>query len=1361
MWVYDLETLRFLAVNNAAVAHYGYARDEFLSMTIADIRPPEDVPALLKAVAAHRKNIGNIGVWRHLKKDGSLIEVEITAHDFVFESRQARLAIANDVTEQRATQRTLQNLIASTSSFGGDDFFNALVQSLAQSLGIDTALVTTWSKKSDSILQSLAFWHNDALQPNFEYSIIDTPCETVIRDQKTVFYPENVDQVFPLDEFFKIHNTNSYYGAPMRSSGGDVRGHLCVMDTRPMRNRQRIETAFSLFGARMTLEIERMEAESESAKFVALAQNSSDFIAITSAERKLLFLNQAGRDLVGLENEVDLSALRPHDFMTPEAEKSLRAQVAHILAHGSWRGQSSLRHCQSGEEIPVEITSFALKNPLDGKVFGLATIQRDIREQKAAERALQNSEERYRSIVQAAEEGIMVFDMDCIITFANPRLEKMLGHQAGAMIGQSMLQLIFEDEMAKAYQCLENRRNGQSDSTEYGFRCRDGSRIDVVVSGAPMYNDCCEVVGVLDMVTDITERKRADRALHEAERRQSVLLQNAPVIIFALDLDGVFTMAAGKGLEAISKTSEQAIGTSAFEKYRDAPRVLESLRRALRGESFIDVQDFGEISFQTSYNPLYDAVGNLSGTMGIATDISSQRRAELALREAEQKYRGLFEHAIEGIFQTTADGHYVTANPMLAQIYGYDSPEELMRQVSNISQQIYIEPGRREQFIEQMKRDGQVSRFESPVRKRDGSIIWISENAREMRDDNGELIGYEGTTVEISELKEAEAALRVSESRTRDIVEHSSNMFYSHTTDHVLTYVSPQASHFFDCEPSEVLGQWTDLITDNPLNQEGFQICQRAIETGERQSPYRLELQSKKGRKLWVEVNEAPVVRDGRTVAIVGALVDVTKRTEAEQKLQHQAFHDALTGLPNRALFMDRLQHALDRSKNGNNRHAILFLDLDRFKVVNDSLGHETGDQLLRAVADRLKSCLRARDTSARLGGDEFVVLLEDIGSVQDAVTSADCIASSLKEPFVLSGHELFITTSVGIKFIDTDEISNASRATSSTPSSTPSSTRTSSDGLSEADCLESDCFSAETHLRDADVAMYRAKSKGRSQYELFDPEMNARAVERLRIESDLRAGIERGEMRVWYQPLVRLSDEKIIGFEALVRWQHPTLGLIAPHRFIEIAEEVGLILPLGEWVLSEACRQLQAWLPLLDEKTKRINIEMGGVPLYMSVNLSSRQFRQQNLAEQVKRVLDEAALDARHIILEITESVVMEEAEQAIGTLRALRDLGVQIAIDDFGTGYSSLSYLKRFPVSILKIDRSFVSNLEYSTEDNEIVRTIVSLGRVLGLRIVAEGVETRAQWQHLDDLHCDSCQGYLFSRPLPADEAARFLTS
>ncbi len=465
----------------------------------------------------------------------------------------------------------------------------------------------------------------------------------------------------------------------------------------------------------------------------------------------------------------------------------------------------------------------------------------------------------------------------------------------------------------------------------------------------------------------------------------------------------------------------------------------------------------------------------------------------------------------------------------------------------------------------------------------------------------------------------------------------------------------------------------------------------------------------------WV-LTRGLAVRDDRGVAVrmSGSQSDITLRKAAEDRLQHEAFHDSLTGLSNRALLLDRLDRTLARAKRrGDYRFAVLFVDLDGFKFVNDSLGHQTGDQLLIAVACRLKGCVRGGDTVARLGGDEFIIHMDDVESSEDVLNLASRILMELESPFVLNGHDLVISASIGIALNGPND------------------------------------HKPEEIVRNADIAMYKAKSRGKAAYVVFDEEMHTLAVNRLRMETDLRQATSRGELQLHYQPIVSLRTGKVASFEALVRWKHPELGLVRPDDFIPLAEETKLILPIGLWVIRTAAEQLRRWQ----------NEFWMNPPLSMSVNLSCRQFSQPDLVYQVERVLLETRLDPRYLKMEITESAIMDQVETAMSALSRLKSLGVRLAMDDFGKGYSSLSYLHQFPFDTLKIDQSFVARIGIGGENCEIVRTIVALAHGLGLDVVAEGVETASQLAHLCELGCQFGQGYFFSRPLTAEAASAWL--
>jgi diguanylate cyclase (GGDEF)-like protein/PAS domain S-box-containing protein len=762
----------------------------------------------------------------------------------------------------------------------------------------------------------------------------------------------------------------------------------------------------------------------------------------------------------------------------------------------------------------------------------------------------------------------------------------------------------------------------------------------------------------------------------------------------------------------------------------DASIVTESLTPALGQYANLIRKDDSVVTIDYTMGPLYP--GQITAAQVVLFRNATERNLlEQALADSRKRYKDLV-NSVDGIvWEAEGENHQFSfVSKQAHQILGY-SPNEWTALPDFWIQ--HLHPRDREwvtKFSQNVTPD-QDYQIEYRMVAKDGQTVWIRDMFHADVDPDHPA-RYRGVLLNITEAKKAEQSLRMAHDdlerrvyeRTAELTQaiaalreseeryslavlgandglwdwnlQSGEIFYSSRWKSMLGYDDTEISN----KPME----WFNKIHPEDIERVKADINGHLeVKTPQFQSEFRML--HKDGNYRWM-LTRGVALRDERgTYRMAGSQTDITERKTAEEQLLHDAFYDVLTNLPNRALFLDRLTSAGARSRahaerGKNDFFAVLFLDLDRFKVINDSLGHALGDQLLISLAKRLQSCLRPGDTVARLGGDEFTILVEDILDVRDAIKVAERIQKELQLPFRLDGRDIFTSVSIGI-------------------------------AISSAE-YERDV----DLLRDADTAMYRAKEKGKSRYEVFDKSMHGRALTLLQLETDLRRAVERNEFRIFYQPIVTLSDAKIVGFEALVRWQHPERGLLSPEEVIPIAEETGLIIPIGYAVLRDACREMNG-----------LHKEFQITP-FLSVNISGKQFSQKDLVDQLRSILEDTGFDREHLKLEITESIIMDDIEFASSLLQKLKELQVQLLIDDFGTGYSSLGYLHKFPIDTLKIDRGFVSSSE--GENWEIVRTIISLAHNMGMDVIAEGVETEHQKDILLSLGCEKGQGFLFSKPL-----------
>jgi len=807
---------------------------------------------------------------------------------------------------------------------------------------------------------------------------------------------------------------------------------------------------------------------------------------------------------------------------------------------------------------------------------------------------------------------------------------------------------------------------------------------------------------------DLDAAQGTDGAVHE---RVGAILDSISDAFFALQREWRFTYVNREAERLIQLPREEILGRTFFEVFPDSESTAfyDAYAAAMRGEGPVEAEAESTIRpgtwFEVRAYPSHD------GISVFFRDVTERRRVEATLRENEERYRLMVEGSEQVFFYAHGPDHrFEYLSPSVQNVLGY-AAEELLGQRYETT---LAEAGE-EQLVNERTdaalRSGTRRRpYLARLRRKDGHVITAElVEGPVVRD--GEVIGMQGFARDITERRRAEEELRRSEERYRSLFEESRDAIYVTTRDGVFLDVNQSTLDLLGYTREQIIGMNVRELYVDMLDRSRFQ---EEIERSGTVRDFELLLRTSDGRVLDCLLSSSVRLDEqGGVAGYQGIIHDITERKRVQERLLHDALHDALTGLPNRTLLLDRLSFALERTRRRNERFAVLFLDLDRFKVVNDSLGHLLGDELLVGVTRRLSSCLRPGDTVARLGGDEFTILLGDVGTAADAERVAERIHASLASPFDLASQEVFVSVSIGI-------------------------------------ALSSDEYRApEEMLRDADLAMYRAKSAGRARHRVFDASMHHLAVETLQLETDLRRAVERREFALHYQPYVSLDGGEVAGYEALLRWHHPERGLLLPGAFISAAEETGLIVAIGRWALMEACEQLRQWRAGFPAAA--------GLPV--SVNLSAAQFRNPELLGQIEGSLRGAGLPASGLQLEVAERVVMQDAAVAIGRLEELKSCGVQLCLDSFGTGYASLGYLRRFPLDRVRIDHSFVRGIAESRDSQEIVESIVELTGELGLDTIAQGVETEEQASRLRALGCRYAQGFLFAPPLPAAEVEALL--
>ncbi len=981
-------------------------------------------------------------------------------------------------------------------------------------------------------------------------------------------------------------------------------------------------------------------------------------------------------------------------------------------------------------------------------------------DQTFADAALHASEERYRSLYDGTPSMYFTVDATGTVLSVNHFGATYLGYTPEELTGKSVLPIFVDDDKAAAVthvaECLAHP--GKVFHWELRKIRKDGTRLWVKET-ARAVKGSDGVLAVMIVCEDITENKRAEMLRIGQNRVLEMIATDADLEDTLTDLARLIESQSEGMLCSIllldndGQHMRHAAAPSLPQSYIDTVSTVRigacagSCGTAAYYGKLVVVSDIGSDPLWQGHcehalahglracwsSPIFSHQGKVLGTFAmyyrevrspaaaelqlidlaihIAGIAIERKRAAAALRAGEERYRSLYHDTPSMYFTVDPDGTVLSVNQFGAHYLGY-TPDELIGQSVLMVFPDTDKPIAVEHVGKCVTEPGRVFHWELRKIRKDGSDLWVRESARAVRDADGAL-AVMIVCEDITDRKRAEEAVHL---RTRAI-ESTHNAIIiaksSREEDNPIIYVNPAFERTTGYAASEVLGRNGRLLLGNDWEQPEIEQLREALRTS---TEMRVVLRNyrKDGTLFWNELWFAPVLDDAqRATHFICVINDVTERVRYERELEHQANYDFLTGLANRNLLRDRLGQTLVQAQRSQWLVAAIFIDLDHFKIINDSMGHSAGDALVRAVAKRLLECVREVDTVARLGGDEFVVVLPDARKEDNVTTTMQRIQDALAPPFVIEGRELYVTCSMG------------------------------------ASIYPRDGMDGETLLKNADIAMYRAKEMGRNTFQYHMADMNARVNERLSMESNLRRALERDELRLHFQPIVETTSGRIVSAEALLRWQHPDGGIMLPDRFIPLAEETGLIVPIGEWVLDQACKQARRWR------------EQGTATFGVAVNLSARQFRQRTLADMVARALAANQLDPGLLHLELTESMVMQHIDDAMAMACKLKALGISLSLDDFGTGYSSLNYLKRFPIDIVKIDGSFMRDIPNDSDNVAIASAVIAMARSLNITVVAEGVEVKEQFTFLGDKNCDQIQGYYISPPLTASDFTQFLDS
>jgi diguanylate cyclase (GGDEF)-like protein/PAS domain S-box-containing protein len=1080
-------------------------------------------------------------------------------------------------------------------------------------------------------------------------------------------------------------------------------------------------------------------------------------VILTDQNGLINYLNPQAEQLLALSNK---QARGRHLY---ELLPGLNPLLAQVPAHD----ESSTEHLLELNDVGQTRLFSVSRSQLNAQQAsqGFVWVLRDVTSEQHARDSLQLTRRRYQDIFDGTGTGLCVLDLADLHAYLlalgvqdleglqqwlanNPRNhDALLQRLRISEINQFTRRLLDVESAQEAWQLLV----GSTPLSDHGVRIQI---ISCLISGQRHLEAESRVVtakghvrylwvlmqlpeliedyhAVTLSINDVTSRKRIELSLLEREQFWSDAINTLPDTLYVHDIPGRRVMFSNNRLGphlGYNKAELRKLGDNLWEKIlhpddQELYQRMRNLQQVVADGRLLECQlrwrhrDGSWHWFEIREQALSrTANGRVCRLIGTAKDVTAEYERIERLRESERRYRLLAESTSDVIFSTDPQLNLNYVSPSVENVLGYDSDWVMtnsffaaaasrgqLTPIYNLFKQVR-EALHEPSLLKELRSRLPSKRFLFDALRADGRKIPIELNLSLMWDEHGHFKGLLGVGRDISEQRQAVKELRMAAT----VFEHSTAAILVSDPAGYIVQVNKAFSRISGYSASEVLDQLPNRLTSEPPSSERMRFIREQLRHQHSwEGEVRLKRKDGDDYPAWVGIT-AVIDDEGDLVSYVAFFSDISERKASEQRIHRLAYYDGLTLLPNRTLFQDRLYNALLHAERNQQWVALMFLDLDRFKPINDSLGHAAGDRMLKEVAQRLLACVSEDNTVARMGGDEFTLLLQARstreGALNQAIHIAEQILISLAQPFILEGREFFISASIGI-------------------------------ALSPQDGQELSQL-----MKNADTAMYHAKERGKNNFKFYQAEMNASALQRLELESDLRHALEQGQFQLHYQPQFSGDGKRLTGAEALLRWQHPQRGLVAPGEFIGVLEELGLVVEVGDWVLAEACRQFMRW--------QQSEVRLPKI----SVNLSARQFSTGQLDQRVAQTISASGIPPAALELELTESILMVDIEQALHTLARLKRLGVGIAIDDFGTGYSSLNYLKQFPIDVLKIDRSFVDGLPDGEQDAQIASAIIAMAHSLKLMVIAEGVETQAQLDFLRDHNCDEVQGYLLGKPMPA---------